>query len=143
MCGTSLLFAPPSITRTLRFGDASAMRAAMMHPAVPPGKDESQPRDGVRKWVNVPPAMIISTSSMSSASLVYRPISFFRTVEVCVSNPRRKDARGDSKPCQHTPNSAAYPPLFIPPLPGPVPAPSTRPTPFPRIPAPSRSLTLV
>jgi hypothetical protein len=40
MCGTSLLLAPPSITRMLRLGEASASRAAIIQPAVPPGVDK-------------------------------------------------------------------------------------------------------
>ena len=39
MLATSLLFAPPSITRIERDGSSSASRPAIMHPAVPPMQD--------------------------------------------------------------------------------------------------------
>jgi hypothetical protein len=70
MLATSLLFAPPSMTRMERVGSSSASRPAMMQPAVPPVDIISQ--GGYKGEISSrgPPAMIMSTSSMSSASLL-------------------------------------------------------------------------
>ena len=74
MCGTSLLLAPCSITRTLELGECSAIRDAIMQPAVPPIMRYQYKTSILETGEDIPPAMMISTSSMPSANLFWRPM---------------------------------------------------------------------
>ena len=88
--GTLRLFSPPSMTKMDRLGSASASLPATIQPAVPPVmlymSDYSQAslptlqgRLPLRFHPDLPPAMMTSTSLMSSASLLYTPILNFAT----------------------------------------------------------------